>query len=324
MKKTSLVKRLRAFTLLEMLLVIAVVGILASLAIQQYQKTALNQKNDKVVSQFQAIMQAATNYQLNNSGGWPENYQGSGTPSDTGFWQNYLPNQNYKSAYGENFRWHHSQESNEQPSNLFAVMLNNVPKKAAEQIANRLPNAQTYALNTLPPTHTPCTTATCQVRAEIPSSSGINQPANIEGFCDAKKSLIKGNGWSCSRDGNDFNVHFNQDQVKFCNPGGGSTYQPNLVTSISGFDRQKNISTLINSTTEIEKIEAQAVRDGDGNKNYIIKPTITLRTALYVTNINDEQESAGIALDGNHIVDYTKLDPFPLPTQLYFRIICTS
>ncbi len=258
---------------------------------------------------------------LNNSGDWPEN--SSEGYSNSVFVKNYLPNQNYTSAYGEKFQWHHSQENNGQPSSLFTVMLNNVPKKAAEQIANRLPNAKAYASNTLPSTHTACTAATCQVRAEIPSSSGINQPANIEGFCDSEKD-ITGNGWSCSRDGNDFNVHFNQNQVKFCNPGGGSTYEPKLVTSISGFDRHKNINTLINSTTEIEKIEAQAVRDG--NENYIIKPTIILRMAGYATNINDPKESAGIKLKENNLVDYTSnLDhPFALPIQLYFRIICTS
>lgn len=328
MKKMSLVKRLRAFTLLEMLLVIAVVGILASLAIQQYQKTALNQKNDKVVSQFQAIMQAATNYQLDQNGKWPVNSSEGYSNSD--FVKNYLPNQNYTSAYGEKFQWHHSQENNGQPSPLFTVMLNNVPKKAAEQIANRLPNAQTYTPKSSFSHPTDCSSdsRTCQVRAEIPSSGGINQPANIEGFCEYGKTEqgdVGVNTWTCTSTpgSNQFNVRFTKSPCI-------SSEHTHLITALSNLqamDEDAYKNQAIAASLKLQSILLEIPTDPTDPKDWTVNAKITYSAQRYDIK-NTGTASVGFEKHGDYI---KPIEMIPLLLehdaphfQFSFKTICTN
>ncbi len=74
----------KAFTLIELLVVVLIIGILAAIALPQYQKAVEKSKSAQAVTMLKSIYQAALEYQLAN-GTWPTSFADlSVTPPWTG------------------------------------------------------------------------------------------------------------------------------------------------------------------------------------------------------------------------------------------------
>ena len=181
--------QIAGYTLLEMLLVVAVVGILATLAITQVKKYSDNTRINKVSTQFQHVFEAAMAYQVKNSEhDWPPNFITEGGVPDKDFIEKYLPNQNYTSAFGHEFFWIGKKQDGGNPNKLVQVSLFTVYTKitgekagaTAKQIAGRLPNA--VAVKAPPTIRDPLTPgqpcqpddSVCYVSAAIPTPAAVS------------------------------------------------------------------------------------------------------------------------------------------------------
>ena len=65
--------RKSGFTLLELLVVVLIIGILASIALPQYRKAVERSKSAQAITLLKSVYQAAKAYQLAN-GNWPEDF----------------------------------------------------------------------------------------------------------------------------------------------------------------------------------------------------------------------------------------------------------
>ena len=74
----------KAFTLIELLVVVLIIGILAAIALPQYQKAVERSKSAQAVTMLKSVYQAAEEYYLAN-GTWPKKFADlSVTPPWTG------------------------------------------------------------------------------------------------------------------------------------------------------------------------------------------------------------------------------------------------
>lgn len=161
----------RAFTLVELLLVIAVISILAAVGIMSYRRYFQVNRIDKVAISMQHVLEAAMAFYVDNDA-WPSDNSCDGPgPTQQEFINNYLPNASYRSYYGTNYCWEAA--GNIDPKRLFWVALN-IPGAGSDRIniakrlASRLPNAITTSDPASPdPTPPPCDNNNCYVRAEI-------------------------------------------------------------------------------------------------------------------------------------------------------------
>lgn len=132
----------RAFTLIEMMLVIALIAVLATIGINAYQKTAEQSKIDKSALQMQTLLQAGMAYYV-DYGCWPDSTRSNPDckvqpPPD---FQPYIPigarvNGKPASPWGTTYDW--------LPVNgdkLFEVYTYAVSKPIADRLAAKLPNA---------------------------------------------------------------------------------------------------------------------------------------------------------------------------------------
>lgn len=160
------------FTLIEMLLVIAVMAVIASLGIIAYRDHLQSERIDRASLNIQNVLQGAMSYNVSNGGDWPPaNAQLPNCDVTVGgraenFVKNYLPNGSYQSDYGNHLCW--SQLNND--GHLFWVALE-VPgndKNIAKRIAAKLPNAVTTSDPTSTNDPAPaCDSSVCYVRAEV-------------------------------------------------------------------------------------------------------------------------------------------------------------
>ncbi len=67
MKTKGVYMKNQAFTLIELLVVVLIIGILAAIAVPQYQKAVYKSRSSQAVVMLQAIMQAQRAYYLANS-----------------------------------------------------------------------------------------------------------------------------------------------------------------------------------------------------------------------------------------------------------------
>lgn len=167
--QNSRIKFNKAFTLIELLLVIAVASILAAVGIMSYRRYFEANRIDKVAISMQHVLEAAMAFYVDRSK-WPQNHDcdGSGVIQQD-FLNNYLPNRSYESYYGTNFCWQSAGDT----QRLFWVAVQ-IPEEGdetlsiAKRLAARLPNAvATSDPDASDPTSNPCTQNQCYVRAEI-------------------------------------------------------------------------------------------------------------------------------------------------------------
>lgn len=158
-----------AFTLLELMLVIAVMAVISGFAIMGLRQESNTQRIEKSALEVQAILQAAMAYNVQNQGQWPENYDCTNTtplPSSASF-APYLPNQNSVSPYGTQFCW----GTNEDAAKNFwlAMPVPNGDSALAARIAAHLPDAVITTDPTITPPTPGCSDgSSCYVRTEIP------------------------------------------------------------------------------------------------------------------------------------------------------------
>ncbi len=169
--------RYRGFTLVELLLVIAVMSILTAVGVMSYRRYFQANRLDKVAISMQHVLEAAMAFYVDNNT-WPEDHHCVNPgPVQENFINNYLPNANYKSYYGSDFCWQAAGAVD--PKRLFwvAVLIpgdGNENVNIAKRLAARLPNAITT--NDPSSTQIPapeCDSTACYVKAEItvPGSS---------------------------------------------------------------------------------------------------------------------------------------------------------
>ncbi len=162
----------KAFTLIELLLVIAIISILAAVGILSYRRYFQVNRIDKVAIGMQHVLEAAMAFYVDKNE-WPAQHRCENQdPDQQDFIDNYLPNANYKSYFGTDYCWQAAGNADPAPR-LFWVALK-IPGEQtdrltiAKRIAARLPNAITTSdpesTDSLAP---PCDDSACYVRAEI-------------------------------------------------------------------------------------------------------------------------------------------------------------
>ena len=71
--KSGMTPNLMGFTLIELLVVVLIIGILAAVALPQYQKAVERARSREAISLLQSVYQAAKTYEL-STGEWPEKF----------------------------------------------------------------------------------------------------------------------------------------------------------------------------------------------------------------------------------------------------------
>jgi len=200
----------KAFTLIEMMLVIAVIAIIAMFSLMMYQKNAKTARIDKAAVEMQHILEAALAYNV-DKGEWPtprSDEDCSSTQPDTAdqFVKNYIPNQDAQSSYGSYFCWSPTgitsggESDDHTGQRLFWVAMK-VPDndtQLAKRVAARLPNAIVTSDLTQPKGQ-PCNNSTCYVRAEVvqPGMSSNSQGGSgmvvATGDCPSRNNASNSN-----------------------------------------------------------------------------------------------------------------------------------
>lgn len=145
-RKESLASKAAGFTLLETLLVLAIVGAIMVMAINYGSRQMAQERRDKIAIQMQQILTAGLAYYTNN-GGWPVSsciYKSNVTSNATA-WSNlnllagYLPSSLTANSYGYNFNIACDQIT----SNVFYVNTQVNSHAVALSLAGMLPVAYT-------------------------------------------------------------------------------------------------------------------------------------------------------------------------------------
>lgn len=194
-------RRHSGYTLIELLLVVAVIALIAALGVKTYRDKAQSDRINIAALNMQHVLEAGMAYYTGQGSLWPQkNNTCSATPSDQVFVKQYLPNQSNQSNLGVSLCWSGEDPTTQvdQKGKIFWVALPITAADAAtaadqaKRIAARLPNAVIMddpSNTTDKPTNT-CSSTTCYVRAEvtIPSSSTTNNQAYLAGMgnCDPK------------------------------------------------------------------------------------------------------------------------------------------
>lgn len=199
--------RNNAFTLIELLLVIAIISIMAAISVMAYRQSFQTNRVDAVSIEMQHALEAAMAFYV-DTGSWPTAQPcGSSLITNT-FVTNYLPNGNAVSPFGNEYCWAQTGSTNR----LFwvAVQVPGNPTDSlatATRIAGRLPNAVTTSAPDQPdiPAQA-CTDSICYVRAEITvpgsstnTSSGLTIAAT--GDCKIDQTIANTGGGNCTYNG---------------------------------------------------------------------------------------------------------------------------
>lgn len=120
------------FTLLEILFVISIIAVIATIGLTTMQQRAQKVKIEKTALQMQQILQAGLAYYNDNNNTWPNPPKPSFDP--------YIPINGKTSPWGESYTWGGRNKA------LFRVCTApTFSKQMAERIASQLPNASAVA-----------------------------------------------------------------------------------------------------------------------------------------------------------------------------------
>ncbi len=127
-------QRLKGFTLVELLFLVAVIGVIAAMIMNSYQQRANNLKVEKTALQMQQILQAGLNY-FKDNGCWPNKCGSNPVPS----FNAYLP-------FGIiNNSWGNAYSFSADPNNAsnFQVFSGKIPtSQLIDRVVAILPNAK--------------------------------------------------------------------------------------------------------------------------------------------------------------------------------------
>ena len=219
---------MRGYTLVEILLVIALMATLTSVGIMGYRQHSQSSQSDKNAVELQNVLQAAMAYNIDHSGTWPKPhwdqascYKNSSMGSDADFTRDYLPNSTNMNGYGTYFCFSPSGNNGSRFAAAMKVPGANATEmqQNAKRIRAQLPNAVVTSDLTAPsdqPIACTSDTAPCFVRAEIPKpGASSNAQAGIlvvgTGYCVPNSPLGKsgiGQDVMCAGDQNHFQVRF--------------------------------------------------------------------------------------------------------------------
>ncbi len=216
-------RKQNGYTLIELLLVLTVLALLASLAVKTYRDKALSDRINIAALNIQHVLESGMSYNVANTGMWPEknfNPCNSGSAvKDQTFVNNYLPNESNQSNFGNPLCWNGddpNDSSKVQQGKRFWVALNVGSDQAAtniaQRIAARLPNAIITSTPDVETTAAPSNTCTagqaCYVKAvvSVPSATTDNNnklTISALGYCDPNVGQVSqpgsGVGASCTR-----------------------------------------------------------------------------------------------------------------------------
>jgi prepilin-type N-terminal cleavage/methylation domain-containing protein len=258
----------QGYTLIELLLVIAIISMISAFAIVAYRQNTENNRIDQAALEMQQVLEAAISYNVSSSAGaWPNanNALPNCVPPNLNddFIKIYLPNQNFISNFGSNFCW---DKVTNNPS-LFWVALKmpytdlNRNYQLANRIAAHLPSGVAITDPTQNDVTTyKCTTesANCYVRAEVtlPTATGGNGQVVGMGYCDPSKgkTLQQGSSADVTCTQNSPADHYT---IKFACPNNGDVGQvylvPNFYTAaFLGDADPSTIQTTLNAKTETD------------------------------------------------------------------------
>ncbi|MCH9644372.1 MAG: type II secretion system GspH family protein [Gammaproteobacteria bacterium] len=213
------------YTLIELLLVIAIISLIAALGILAYRRYFFTQRVEKVSLEMQHVLEAAMAFNVDHQGSWPDANQA--TPncipvsSSNTFVRDYLPQgrrDNATTSFGNHYCWsavqsgsHEVGTSTQNASRLFwvAVRVPNGDRNLAERIAARLPDTIVTSDPTSTASPAPACAASggeCYVRSEITQPSQVsNQQSGAHvvaiGKCrtDQTGPLQNSGGGSCAQ-----------------------------------------------------------------------------------------------------------------------------
>lgn len=171
----------QAYTLIELLLVITLLAVMASIGIRSYRAHMQSKRIDRAAIEMQQVLEAALDYNVVTLN-WPANNNdlpncnADTKPELSSFISRYLPNGQVENSFGHHYCWA-ATGGDRQTKALFwvAIAVPNQDVNMAKRIAARLPNAITTAdpnsLQTIPP---PCNSNHCYVRAEVSRPGTMN------------------------------------------------------------------------------------------------------------------------------------------------------
>lgn len=199
------------------MLVIAVLAVIASISITTYRSKMQTNRANKVALEMQQVLQAAQSYYSTNTAGeWPANNANlsegcdpSTNPDLQPFVQNYLPNANTTSSYGDHYCWAEAGDNN---NALFwvAVKVPGNDVAIAKRIAALLPNAviTNDPAQTTPGDCNDSDGSACYVRAEVTKtgvSTAVGETVAAVGVCPSSGSATP----SCrNTSGGNFRITF--------------------------------------------------------------------------------------------------------------------
>lgn len=174
MKTTIKISMQRAFTLIELLFVIAIIAVIASLGLSTVTQRAQEAKVEKAALQMQQLLQAGMTYYVDN-GCWPGASECS--PGVPNFANNYIPTGGNINPWGGMYAWG---EVGGGITKMFEVdsPLSGSATTVVQRIAGMLPNGGVSStagacLLTAPP----CTGSVCAcTQATVPAQGGAATP----------------------------------------------------------------------------------------------------------------------------------------------------
>lgn len=134
MKNTKSPRKKSAFTLIEMMFIVVIIGLVIALSLATFQQRASNTRIDKTALQMAQLLQAANTYFV-SWGCWPES---SSCPPNAADFSFYLPVGNKNNPWGKSYTYKVDPNN---PDNFLISSGNLASAEAASRVASVLPNA---------------------------------------------------------------------------------------------------------------------------------------------------------------------------------------